>query len=313
MNPIGPHASDVCREPSSAGPWSASAAVAQAEARRDERPADARVVHQGPADRPAPGAEAEVPRAAAPVQEVRQVRAGDQRDLPAHRPRSPTTSASSARCTPRQINHDPAHTFMNTGTTICGRPSMGSWVTYGLGSEADEPARLRRADLDGARRQHAADRPRQWHSGFLPSQFQGVQFRSKGDPVLTSTTRRASPRRPARRRGRRGRRAQPARNDSRATTRRSPRGSPVRDGVPDADERAGADGHLEGAEATLDLYGAKPATGPFAANCLLARRLAERGVRFIQLYHRDWDHHGNVKNGTSSSRPRKWTDRRRRR
>ena len=71
--------------------------------------------------------------------------------------------------------------------------------------------------------------------------------------------------------------------------------APVRDGVPDADQRAGADGHLEASRRTmLDLYGAKPGDGSFASNCLLARRLAERGVRFIQLYHRDWDHHGDL-------------------
>src|SRR2546430_3237422 len=82
------------------------------------------------------------------------------------------------------INHDPAHTFMNTGTTISGRPSMGSWVWYGLGAETDSLPGFVVMMSTGRSGQMQPIAARQWHSGFLPSQFQGVEFRSKGDPVL---------------------------------------------------------------------------------------------------------------------------------
>src|SRR5262249_42593264 len=82
------------------------------------------------------------------------------------------------------INHDPAHTFMNTGTTISGRPSMGSWLWYGLGAECDDLPGFVVLASTGRSGQSQPIAARQWHSGFLPSQFQGVEFRSKGDPVL---------------------------------------------------------------------------------------------------------------------------------
>src|SRR5262249_20447479 len=86
------------------------------------------------------------------------------------------------------INHDPAHTFMNTGTTISGRPSMGSWLLYGLGAETDSlPGFVVLTSL-GKYGQGQPIASRQWHSGFLPGQFQGVEFRSKGDPVLYATS-----------------------------------------------------------------------------------------------------------------------------
>src|SRR5204862_1850799 len=85
------------------------------------------------------------------------------------------------------INHDPAHTFMNTGTTISGRPSMGSWVTYGLGSDSHNLPGFVVLTSDGAGRSPQPIATRMWHSGFLPSRFQGVHFRSKGDPVLYLT------------------------------------------------------------------------------------------------------------------------------
>src|SRR6202035_2647060 len=83
-----------------------------------------------------------------------------------------------------QINHDPAHTVMNTGTTISGRPSMGSWITYGLGSDADNLPGFVVLTSQGRGGQNQPIASRQWHSGFLPSKFQGVQFRGQGDPVL---------------------------------------------------------------------------------------------------------------------------------
>src|SRR5207302_7402803 len=82
------------------------------------------------------------------------------------------------------INHDPAHTFMNSGTTISGRPSMGSWLWYGLGADCDDLPGFVVMTSTGRAGQQQPISARQWHSGFLPSRFQGVQFRSKGDPVL---------------------------------------------------------------------------------------------------------------------------------
>jgi hypothetical protein len=193
------------------------------------------------------------------------------------------------------INHDPAHTFMNTGSMISGRPAAGSWLWYGLGTPAEDLPGFVVMVSTGGFGQSQPIASRQWHSGLLPSRFQGVEFRSKGDPVLyvkspAGTTA--------------GRQRDVIDTISRLDTLR---GSVVGDpeiaarlaqyelafqmqaSVPDlvdlSDEPA----------STFDLYGTKGGDGSFAANCLLARRLAERGVRFIQLYHRDWDHHGSVK------------------
>jgi hypothetical protein len=193
------------------------------------------------------------------------------------------------------INHDPAHTFMNTGTTISGRPAMGSWLVYGLGNASNDLPGFVVMLSTGRFGQSQPVAARQWHSGFLPGHFQGVEFRSKGDAVLYL---------------------------------RKPQGvddSKQRDVIDTVSElnrlQGGATGDPEIAtrinqyelafkmqtsvpdlldlskepKQILDLYGTKGADGSFAANCLLARRLAERGVRFIQLYHRDWDHHGAVK------------------
>ncbi|HBJ36952.1 MAG TPA: sulfatase [Planctomycetaceae bacterium] len=197
------------------------------------------------------------------------------------------------------INHDPAHMFMNTGSQIAGRPSMGSWVTYGLGAQSsDLPGFVVLTSLGrGGQNQPIAGR--QWSSGFLPSRYQGVQLRSKGDPVLYLT----SP----------GGISKDQQNadiaainqlnghhaelvdDPEIATRiaQYEMAFQMQASVPDL-----MDVKNETNE-TLDLYGCKPGDGSFAANCLLARRLAERGVRFIQLYHKDWDHHGGVKDGVA--------------
>jgi hypothetical protein len=195
------------------------------------------------------------------------------------------------------INHDPAHMFMNTGSQIAGRPSMGAWVTYGLGSEAaDLPGFVVLTSL-GRGGQNQPIAARQWSSGFLPSRYQGVQLRGKGDPVLYL----GSPAGVTR--GRQG--ADVAAINALNAQHDSLVGDPeiatriaqyemafaMQASVPDL-----MDAGTESAE-TLELYGCKPGDGSFAANCLLARRLAERGVRFIQLYHKDWDHHGGVKDG----------------
>jgi hypothetical protein len=194
------------------------------------------------------------------------------------------------------INHDPAHTFMNTGTTISGRPAMGSWLWYGLGSDSSNLPGFVVMISTGRSGQQQPISTRQWHSGFLPSRFQGVEFRSKGDPVLY------------------------VKNPQGVSTDRQhdvveavKTLNQLQNGVSDDPEIATRISQYELAfrmqtsvpelmdisrepKDILDLYGAKPGDGSFASNCLLARRLAERGVRFIQLYHRDWDHHGNIKN-----------------
>ncbi len=194
------------------------------------------------------------------------------------------------------INHDPAHTFINTGTTISGRPSMGSWVTYGLGSEAAALPGFVVLTSQGRGGQNQPISSRQWHSGFLPSQFQGVHLRGKGDPVLYLS----SP-------------PGVGRDQQRDAVSTIQKLNQLHNGVVDDPEvatrikqyemafqmQASVPGLMDLAKEdkkTLDLYGTPGADGTFAANCLLARRLAERGVRFIQLYHRDWDHHGGIKN-----------------
>jgi hypothetical protein len=195
------------------------------------------------------------------------------------------------------INHDPAHMFMNTGSQIAGRPSMGAWVTYGLGSEAvNLPGFVVLTSL-GKGGQNQPIAARQWSSGFLPSRFQGVQLRGKGDPVLYLTT----PHGISQEQQGGDVDAINALNRQHASLVDDPEiatriaqyemAFQMQASVPELMSITG-----EGAK-TLELYGCQPGDGSFASNCLLARRLAERGVRFIQLYHKDWDHHGGVKEG----------------
>jgi hypothetical protein len=194
------------------------------------------------------------------------------------------------------INHDPAHTFMNTGTTISGRPSMGSWVTYGLGSECDNLPGFIVLTSTGKGGQNQPIASRQWHSGFLPSRFQGVNLRGQGDPVLYLSSpggvNSGQQRDVIDAVGSLNRLEDASVDDAEIATRISQyeMAFQMQASVPGlmdlSDEPA----------KVLEMYGTKGADGSFAANCLLARRLAERGVRFIQLYHRDWDHHGNIKN-----------------
>ena len=202
--------------------------------------------------------------------------------------------------TTNAINHDPAHTLMNTGTTIAGRPSMGSWSLYGLGAETENlPGYVVLISAGGGQDQPIA--ARQWHAGFLPSRFQGVQLRSKGDPVLYVN-------RPGGVDANRQRDVVDA-----VQSINQLQGAAVRD--PEIATRIAqyemafrmqssvpelVDISKEPKE-VLEMYGAKPGDGSFASNCLLARRLAERGVRFIQLYHRGWDHHGNIKGGMQTT------------
>ena len=191
------------------------------------------------------------------------------------------------------INHDPAVTFFQTGSQIAGRPSIGSWLVYGLGSESN--------DLPGfvvMITQEGMGQPlydRLWGSGFLPTKYQGVKFRSVGDPVLylnnpegfSATQRRAfldalSELNQAKLEDF---------GDPEIATRIAQYEMAFRmqSSVPELTDLS------KEPESVFALYGPdarKP--GTFAANCLLARRLAERGVRFIQLFHRGWDHHGNL-------------------
>jgi hypothetical protein len=195
-----------------------------------------------------------------------------------------------------QINHDPAQTFINTGTSISGRPSMGSWVWYGLGSEcSDLPGFVVLASAGGGQDQPIA--ARQWSAGFLPSRFQGVQFQSRGEPVLYLGRPPGVDERSQRdvidAAGALNRRLDRAVDDPEIATRLSQyeMAFKMQSSVPELMD------FRDEPKETLELYGTKGADGTFAANCLLARRMAERGVRFIQVYHRGWDHHGGVKNG----------------
>ena len=193
------------------------------------------------------------------------------------------------------INHDPAHTFMNTGTTISGRPAMGSWVLYGLGSEAENLPGYVVLTSTGKYGQSQPIAARQWHSGFLPSRFQGVEFRSKGDAVLYA----GNPAGVDRTRQKDVIQTIESLNRSGATVLDDPEiqtrigayetAFQMQMSVPDLLDLSDEPEHI------FDLYGTRGGDGTFAANCLLARRLAERGVRFIQLYHRDWDHHGAIR------------------
>jgi uncharacterized protein (DUF1501 family) len=194
------------------------------------------------------------------------------------------------------INHDPAHTFMNTGSSISGRPSMGAWVTYGLGSEAEDLPGFVVLTSNGRGGQNQPIASRMWGSGFLPGRFQGVHLRGKGDPVLylssppgVDTDKQKDVIDAV---AQLNQMHNAAVDDPEIATRISQYELAFR---MQASVPALMDLRDE-PKAVLESYGTQGADGSFAANCLLARRLAQRGVRFIQLYHRDWDHHGNIKN-----------------
>jgi hypothetical protein len=199
-----------------------------------------------------------------------------------------------------QINHDPAHTFFNTGTAISGRPAMGAWVLYGLGTETDNlPGFIVLTSEGGGQSQPISSR--QWHSGFLPSRFQGVQLHATGSPVHYVDN-------PA------GVGRQQQQDIVQAVSRiNSIRNAELND--PEIASRITAyelafrmqmsvpelTNMSDEPQWVIDKYGCTPGDGSFASNCLLARRLAERGVRFIQLYHRGWDHHGGVQAGVAKT------------
>jgi hypothetical protein len=188
-----------------------------------------------------------------------------------------------------QFNHAPAQIFMNTGFQIIGRPSMGSWMTYGLGSECK--------DLPGfvvlVSGENQPDGGKAcWGSGFLPSVYQGVEFRSQGDPVLFLTNPDGV--------------SSQSRRDSLDLLKSLNEEHLASNGDPEIATRIASyemafkmqssvpdlvNIHEEPAS-VHELYGTQPGKKSFANNCLLARRLVERGVRFVQLYHRGWDNHG---------------------
>ena len=198
-----------------------------------------------------------------------------------------------------QINHDPATTFAQTGFQLAGRPSLGAWVSYGLGTEnSNLPAFVVMVSQtrNGNGGQPLADRL--WGTGFLPTKYQGVKLRSVGDPVLYisdpqgfDTNQRSRFIADLKKLDQRHLEEY---NDPEINTRIAQYEMAFRmqSSVPELTDFS------KESEKTFELYGPdakKP--GTFAANCLMARRLAERGVRVIQLYHRGWDHHSDLPKG----------------
>ena len=190
------------------------------------------------------------------------------------------------------FNHGPAKLFMNTGSPqFMGRPSMGAWVTYGLGSESKNLPGF--VVLQSGPRGPRGGAPL-WSSGFLPSQFQGVPLRSGKEPILNLAN-------PPGVDSQRQREFVDVVNDLNGIRHEATQDSEITTRIASYEmayrmqSRAPELMDLKGeTKETLELYGAEPGKHSFANNCLLARRLVERGVRFIQLYHTDWDHHGNA-------------------
>ena len=194
------------------------------------------------------------------------------------------------------INHDPAITFCQTGSQLAGRPSIGSWVAYGLGSvNRDLPSYVVMTSFGSGRPDDQPLYDRLWGAGFLPSKHQGVKFRNSGDPVLYLSNPPGVD--PATRRGTLDRIA--ALNSQRYEQIGDPEiqtriaqyelAFRMQSSVPDLLDVSGEPQHV------LDAYGPDvKRPGSYAANCLLARRLAQRDVRFIQLFHMGWDHHGGL-------------------
>jgi hypothetical protein len=194
------------------------------------------------------------------------------------------------------INHDPAITFFQTGAQLAGRPSIGSWLAYGLGSEnRDLPAFVVLVSQGSG---NPSDQPlydRLWGSGFLPTKYQGVKFRGGGDPVLflsnppgidAAARRQQLDDLAALNRLNHERYGDP---EIAARTAQYEMAFRMQASVPELTDLSGED------ERTLALYGPEVTRrGSYAYNCLLARRMAERGVRFIQLFHRGWDQHVNL-------------------
>ncbi len=209
-------------------------------------------------------------------------------------------------CKTDLFNHAPAKMYMNTGSGLFGRPSMGAWVTYGLGSECD--------DLPGFVVLQSGPRgPRGgsvlWGSGVLPTTYQGVPLRNQGDPIVNLSTPKEISAAQQRQVVDAVRELNMKRlvetGDQEISTRINAYEMAFRmqTSAPDLMDTSGE------SQATLDLYGIKdPKETSFARNCLLARRLVERGVRFVQLYDTNWDHHGGPTENLEKHMPLKCKD-----
>lgn len=194
------------------------------------------------------------------------------------------------------INHDPAITFFQTGRQLAGFPSMGSWLSYGLGSEnKDLPSYIVLTSFGSGRKDDQPLYDRLWGSGFLPTHHAGVKFRNTGDPVLylsnppgvdRETRRETLDELNALNRRRHDTMGDP---EIRARIAQYEMAFRMQASVPDLTDTS------KEPASVLEMYGPEVKTpGTYAANCLLARRLAERDVRFVQLFHMGWDHHGGL-------------------
>lgn len=196
------------------------------------------------------------------------------------------------------FNHAPAQLMMSTGSQQFGRPSMGSWVLYGLGSESEDlPAYI----VFNSGKKGPSAGSGNWNSGFLPTVYSGVEFRSKGDPVLYLSTPEGmdsvTQRQTLDAVNQLNQRRLDVVGDPEISTRIQAYEMAFRmqTSAPDAMSLDQEPEHI------LKLYGAKPGESSFANNCLLARRLVQRGVRFVQLFHESWDQHGDLKNGVKKN------------
>lgn len=195
------------------------------------------------------------------------------------------------------INHDPAITYIQTGSQQPGRPSLGAWLSYGLGSETDSlPAFVVMISQGSGNKTDQPIFSRLWGSGFLPSQHQGVRFRTGNDPVLYVSNPPGIDRSTRRRmldgleRLNEAAAAEVGDPEIRTRIAQYEMAFRMQASVPELIDFSDEPQHV------LDMYGIvdNPTDGGFARNCLLARRMAQRGVRFIQLMHRGWDQHGNL-------------------
>jgi hypothetical protein len=196
-------------------------------------------------------------------------------------------------CHTDQFNHAPAQLMFSTGFGVPGRPSMGSWLSYGLGSEANDLPSFVVLKSGGNLSGGAA----LWSAGFLPTTHAGVPFRSEGDPILNVANPAGYDRRAQRDTldllGRLNRQRLDVMGDPEIRTRIESYEMSYRMQMraPELMDFSSESPY------TLEMYGAKGGTGSFADNCMLARRLVERGTRFVQVYHAGWDHHSNVEGG----------------
>ena len=194
------------------------------------------------------------------------------------------------------INHDPARMLIQTGSIFAGRPSIGSWLTYGLGNESGNlPAFMVLNSYGSCKRVPQPVNVRLWSSGFLPSQYQGVKLQSVGDPILYVSNPQGIDRQMQGRavsainRLNQIKSQEFADPEIIARIRQYEMAYRMQASVPELLDISNEP------DSTFDLYGENAKTrGTYAANCLLARRMAERGTRFIQLYHIGWDHHQNI-------------------